>query len=118
MITKLYIIHTAKGLVWMMRMNTMQLMRIATGILAAALGGGASAQTIVQSPPEPVNPNATPEARALLSYIQSISGQAIITGQHNYPNDGSRWTDLAYDLTGNYPGLLDRKSTRLNSSHL
>ena len=90
----------------MMRMNTMQLMRIATGILAAALGGGASAQTVVQSPPQPVNPHATPEARALLSYIQSISGQAIITGQHNYPNDGSRWTDLAYDLTGKYPGLF------------
>ncbi len=90
----------------MMRMNTMRLMRIATGILAASLGGGAQAQTLVQSAPQPVNPHATPEAKALLGYIQSISGQAIITGQHNYPNDGSRWTDLAYDLTGKYPGLF------------
>jgi mannan endo-1,4-beta-mannosidase len=106
MITKPFIIRTAKGLVWMMRMNTMRLMRIAPVILAAALGGGATAQTVLQSSPEPVNPHATPEARALLGYIQSISGQAIVTGQHNYPNDGSRWTDLAYDLTGKYPGLF------------
>lgn len=56
--------------------------------------------------PQPVNPHATPEARALLAYIDSISGKGIITGQHNFPNDGSRWTDLAYDLTGKYPGLF------------
>ena len=50
-----------------------------------------------QSAPAPVNPHATPEARALLAYIDSISGKATITGQHNYPSDGARWTDLVYD---------------------
>ena len=59
-----------------------------------------------QSAPAPVNPHATPEARALLAYIDSISGKATITGQHNYPSDGARWTDLVYDLTGKYPGLF------------
>ncbi|MGB8261738.1 MAG: glycosyl hydrolase [Terracidiphilus sp.] len=54
----------------------------------------------------PVNPHASPEARALLAYLDSISGKGILTGQHNYPNDGSRWTDLAYDLTAKYPGLF------------
>ena len=54
---------------------------------------------------QPVNPNATPEARALLALLNSISGKGIVTGQHNYPNDGSKWTDRAYDLTGKYPGL-------------
>lgn len=58
--------------------------------------------------PAPVNPHATPEARALLAYLDSISGKAIITGQHNFPNDGSRWTDLDYDLTGKYPGLFGK----------
>jgi len=58
--------------------------------------------------PAPVNPHASPEARALLAYLHSISGKAIITGQHNYPNDGSRWTDLDYDLTGKYPGLFGK----------
>ncbi len=83
-------------------MNTIGLMRIAAGMLVAALGFGSWAQTA----PEPVNPHATPEARALLAYLDSISGKAIITGQHNYPNTGSRWTDMAYDLTGKYPGLF------------
>jgi len=55
---------------------------------------------------EPVNPHASPEARALLAYLDSISGQATISGQHNYPNDASRWTDRAYDLTAKYPGLF------------
>jgi mannan endo-1,4-beta-mannosidase len=76
--------------------------RIATGVLATALGISVWAQPAA----EPVNPHATPEARALLAYIDSISGKATIAGQHNYPNDGSRWTDLAFDLTGKYPGLF------------
>src|SRR5271170_4731637 len=57
-------------------------------------------------PPPPVNPHATPEARALLGYLDSISGQYTMTGQHNFPNDSSRWTDRAYDLTGKYPALF------------
>ena len=71
-------------------------------VLAAVQAGAGWAQ----SAPQPVNPHATLEARALLAYLDSISGQATITGQHNFPNDGSRWTDLAYDLTGKYPGLF------------
>jgi mannan endo-1,4-beta-mannosidase len=67
-----------------------------------ALGCAGWAQTV----PEPVNPSATPEARALLAYFYSISGKATIAGQHNYPNVGVRWTDMAYDLTGKYPGLF------------
>jgi mannan endo-1,4-beta-mannosidase len=70
--------------------------------LSATLGCTAWAQ----SAPEPVNPHATPEARALLAYLQSISGKATIAGQHNFPNVGARWTDMAYDLTAKYPGLF------------
>jgi mannan endo-1,4-beta-mannosidase len=71
-------------------------------VLAAVLGFAAWAQAV----PEPVNPHATPEARALLAYLDSISGKAIIAGQHNYPNEGARWTDMAYDLSAKYPGLF------------
>jgi mannan endo-1,4-beta-mannosidase len=53
----------------------------------------------------PVNPHASPEAKALLHYLNTISGKYTITGQHNYLNEGSRWTDRTYDLTGKYPGL-------------
>ncbi len=59
-----------------------------------------------QAVPEPVNPHATPEARALLAYLDSIAGKATIAGQHNFPNVGARWTDMAYDLTAKYPGLF------------
>jgi mannan endo-1,4-beta-mannosidase len=58
------------------------------------------------APPAPVNPHASSEARALLQYFDSISGQYTLTGQHNFPNDASRWTDRAYDLTGKYPALF------------
>jgi mannan endo-1,4-beta-mannosidase len=56
--------------------------------------------------PAPVNPHASPEARALLEYLDSISGRYTITGQHNFPNESSRWTDRTYDVTGKYPGLF------------
>ncbi len=80
----------------------MRMKRFAALALAAVLGCASRAQTA----PEPVNPNATPEARALLAYLDSISGKATIAGQHNYPNVGARWTDMAYDLTAKYPGLF------------
>jgi len=55
---------------------------------------------------EPVNPHASPEARALLRYLYSISGRYTLAGQHNYANHIARWTDRAYDLTGRYPALF------------
>ena len=55
----------------------------------------ASAQAAPADPPHaaPVNPSATPEARALLKQIDQISGQFTLTGQHNFPNHVSRWSD-------------------------
>jgi mannan endo-1,4-beta-mannosidase len=73
-------------------------LRLAALVVCTLVASFASAQ-------QPVNPHATPEARALLSLLTSISGKGIITGQHNFPNDGSKWTDRAYDITGKYPGL-------------
>jgi mannan endo-1,4-beta-mannosidase len=70
-------------------------------VISSILACAACGQTASQ----PVNPHATPEARALLAYLNSISGKGIVTGQHNYPYTGARWTDMAYDLTGKYPGL-------------
>jgi mannan endo-1,4-beta-mannosidase len=52
---------------------------------------------------DPVNPNATPEARALLKYIQSLSGKFILSGQHNYPATGDRNTQFAADYIGKTP---------------
>lgn len=67
---------------------------------------GAMVQAQTKIPAEaPVNPHASPEARALLKYLYSISGKYTLTGQHNYPNMIARYTDRAYDLTGKYPAL-------------
>jgi len=56
--------------------------------------------------PAPVNPNASPEARALLRYLYSISGRYTLSGQHNFPNTVAHWTDRSYDLTGKYPAVF------------
>jgi mannan endo-1,4-beta-mannosidase len=88
-----------------MRMKTVRM----AAALMALLFGYARPALIAQAinpNPVPVNPHATPEARALLTYLASISGQAYITGQHNYPNTGSQFTEMAYNLTGKYPGLF------------
>ena len=39
---------------------------------------------------EPVNPHATPEAKALLELYYALSGNYTLTGQHNYPATGDR----------------------------
>jgi len=56
-----------------------------------------------KSGPEPINPNATPEARALLKFLYDIKGQYILAGQHNYINTGSKYTEMVNEITGSYP---------------
>jgi len=61
------------------------------------------------SPPvyrgEPVNPNATPEARALLTMLRSISGRVTLTGQHNYPGEVSKYSERIAATAGKYPAV-------------
>ncbi|MBN1952809.1 MAG: hypothetical protein JW801_16520 [Bacteroidales bacterium] len=52
---------------------------------------------------EPVSPNASAEASALLDFISSISGKYMLTGQHNYPNTKDRNTQFAAYYTGKTP---------------
>jgi mannan endo-1,4-beta-mannosidase len=54
---------------------------------------------------EPVNPNATPEAHALLKRLCDLSGKGILTGHHNFPNNGSLHSDKIYEITGEYPAV-------------
>ena len=90
----------------------MSLRRSCTAILvlliAFAVHGSAQAPSPATAAreAEPVNSHASPEARALLKYFYSISGHYALSGQHNYPNHISRWTDRVYDLTGKYPALF------------
>lgn len=58
-------------------------------------------------PPGPVSPHPSREAKDLLVYLNRLSGQATMTGQHNYPLDGNRdeWMEKAKALTGRYPAV-------------
>ncbi len=49
---------------------------------------------------KPATPNLSPEAYALLEVFYNISGEYILTGQHNYPNTRDRNTQFATEYTG------------------
>jgi len=75
--------------------------------IAAGTGSAQSAPDGKAQPTAlPANPNATPEAQELLREIDQISGHATLTGQHNFPNHVSRWSDRVYDLTGKFPAIF------------
>lgn len=52
---------------------------------------------------EPVNPNATKEARQLLSFLYSIQGKYTLAGQHNFSSDLVKYDELAEEMTGKTP---------------
>src|SRR5581483_8340104 len=56
-------------------------------------------------PFDPVNPQASPEARKLLEFIYSISGKRILSGQHNYPGFQSGYSKRAHEITGHHPAI-------------
>jgi len=54
---------------------------------------------------DPVNPNASKEAKELLSYLYSIKGKNTLSGQHNYGNELLRSTDSVKTITGSLPAM-------------
>lgn len=54
---------------------------------------------------DPVTPNASPEARALLKVLYAISTRYTIVGQHNYPGDQDFYTRRAAALNKKTPAL-------------
>lgn len=52
---------------------------------------------------EPINPKATPEAKALLDLFYRISGKYTLTGQHNYPSSKDQNTRFAAKYIGKTP---------------
>ena len=54
---------------------------------------------------QPVNPEASKEAKALLDYIYTLKGESILSGQHNYPGTLSESTGEVQDITGEYPAV-------------
>jgi len=69
---------------------------------------GQPAARLTAPPPyncEPVNPDASPEARALLKKLCAVSGKGILTGQHNFPNQRSKDSDKVAEIAGKYPAI-------------
>ena len=54
---------------------------------------------------EPVNRNASPEARKLLAYLYGLGGTHTLAGQHNYNHELNKYMGVAHDLTGKYPAV-------------
>jgi mannan endo-1,4-beta-mannosidase len=54
----------------------------------------------------PVTPNASPEAKALLQFLYSISGAHTMTGQHNFPNTKDASTRRAAEIYGKTPAIF------------
>ena len=57
---------------------------------------------------EPVTPNASRQARALLQFIYGISGKHTLTGQHNYPDTKDASTLDAAKHSGKTPAVYSQ----------
>jgi len=66
---------------------------------------------------DPVNPNATPEAKALLKYLYSLEGKNTLSGQHNYGNELIRSTDTVKQITGKLPAIWGSDMLPLGKLH-
>lgn len=54
---------------------------------------------------DPVTPNASPEARALLNYLYSVYGKKTLSGQMWAPWAKSDEIKTVYEITGKYPAI-------------
>lgn len=73
-------------------------MKILTLVLLFAASSHAAAQSL-----QPVNRNASPEARKLLSYLYGLRGKQTLAGQHNYNHELNKYVEVAESLTGKRP---------------
>jgi mannan endo-1,4-beta-mannosidase len=72
----------------------------------AAISGDRAASEEKASGPVPVTPNASPEAKALLKFLHSVSGKQTLSGQHNYPNTTNVYTERASEVLGKVPAIF------------
>ncbi|MGB6193512.1 MAG: glycosyl hydrolase, partial [Terracidiphilus sp.] len=76
-------------------------------VAAILLFGGNPAEAEPPLPDaDPVNPEATTEARALLRKICAISGRFTLSGQQNFPEDLARSSERVQQFTGLFPAIF------------
>ncbi len=54
---------------------------------------------------KPINKNASDEAKALLSYLYSVNGKHLLSGQHSYNYESDKHYNFIQDITGKYPAI-------------
>ncbi len=59
----------------------------------------------VQAASLPINPNASQEARNLLSYMYSLEGNHILSGQHDFLESPNEYVEQIKTNTGKYPAI-------------
>ncbi|HYW97343.1 MAG TPA: glycosyl hydrolase, partial [Bacteroidales bacterium] len=69
------------------------------------------------SHPEPVNPDASPEARELLDFLYSLNGKYTLSGVHNYANHLSVYSDSFNAITGHRPAIWGSDLSSIGSSY-
>lgn len=84
-------------------MNFIQLTLVACLAISAI---GCSSVSSPGNHPQPVTPDATPEASALLNFVYGISGEHTMTGQHNFPNTKDESTQQATRAWGKTPAVF------------
>ncbi len=86
----------------------MNLRQITLWLLTGLLCIGASSVFGSEGTIEPVTPNASRQAKALLQLLYSISGKYTLTGQHNYPNTKDASTQQAAEHSGKTPAVYSQ----------
>lgn len=76
-------------------------MKVFLSILCLVILCSCKNQPLVQ----PVNDNASTEAKELLNFINSLKGEHIMSGQHNYAHELRRSSDTVLSITGKYPAI-------------
>lgn len=72
---------------------------------------------LAQQQQEPINPQASSEARNLLKYLYGLQGKKTLSGMHNVIGRMSKATDSVYKLTGKYPAIWGGDFGFADSTH-
>lgn len=86
----------------------MKFKQITFCLLAGLLCIGVSSLPGSAGATDPVTPNVSPESKALLQLLYSISGKYTLTGQHNYPNTKDASTRQAAEYSGKTPAVYSQ----------
>ena len=75
---------------------------VTVAVSAGAYAQGSLTDSLVKEY-QPVNKNASPEARQLLHYLYSIAGKNVLAGQHSYADRPDFFFDTVKAITGKRP---------------